>query len=156
MFGFGEPSELKIIPDMLLPGEELQSYAKAVSDDNRFGILALTNKRLLFVAKGITGNKTEDFSFDKIASIDCSTPPLIRYSEVVVQSYGGFSRYKNVPKKEAAQIVGATREYIHSSKEAPTAYGDKYEQLEKLAALKNNGVLTEEEFQSEKRKILGS
>ncbi len=156
MFGFGKPNELKIIPDMLLPGEELQSYAKAVSEDNRFGMLALTNKRLLFVANGLSGSKTEDFSFDKIASIDCTTPPLIGYSEVIVQSYGGFSSYKNVPKKEAAQIVSTVREYIHNSKTKSKAAGDKYEQLEKIAALKNSGVLTEDEFQIEKKKILNA
>ena len=38
--------------------------------------------------------------------------------------------------------------------EAAPAGPDKYEQLSKLAELKTSGVLTEEEFESEKAKIL--
>ena len=78
MFGFGTPNELKVIPNLMLPGETMEMYVKAVSQSSQFGILALTNKRVLFVAKGMTGSKTEDFPFDQIASLECTTPPLIR------------------------------------------------------------------------------
>jgi hypothetical protein len=37
---------------------------------------------------------------------------------------------------------------------APAA--DRYEQLKKLAELKEQGILTDEEFQSEKAKLLSS
>jgi hypothetical protein len=114
MFGFGEPNELKLIPSLLWPGEKMQMYAKAVSEDNAFGILALTNKRVIFCAKGLSGNKTEDFPFDQIASIDCATPPLIQYSTVTIQAKGGFSKFKNVPKGAAQEFAQKTRQAVQA------------------------------------------
>ncbi len=38
---------------------------------------------------------------------------------------------------------------------SPTPSGNSIEQLERLAALKDRGVLSDEEFQQQKRKILG-
>ncbi len=159
MFGFGEPNELKLIPSLLWPGEKMQMYAKAVSEDNAFGILALTNKRVIFCAKGLSGNKTEDFPFDQIASIDCATPPLIQYSTVTIQAKGGFSKFKNVPKGAAQEFAQKTRQAVQASKTVVASSAtsvDKYSMLEKLAELKSKGILTEDEFQAEKLKILNS
>ncbi|MDD5336443.1 MAG: SHOCT domain-containing protein [Rhodoferax sp.] len=38
---------------------------------------------------------------------------------------------------------------------SPTTSGNSIEQLERLAALKERGVLSDEEFQQQKRQILG-
>lgn len=156
VFGFGTPNELEIIPGLMLPGENMEAYVKAVSRTKQFGILVLTNKRMMFVAKGLSGNKTEDFPFDQISSLDCTTPALLGYSTVSIQSRGGFSEYQNVPKKEGAAFVQRAREHIYASKSAPQPAASKYDQLEKLAALKSSGVLTEEEFQAEKSKLLNA
>ncbi len=38
---------------------------------------------------------------------------------------------------------------------APVAQDDQYAEIERLAELKNNGILTQEEFDAKKRQILG-
>jgi hypothetical protein len=45
--------------------------------------------------------------------------------------------------------------YVPPPQPAPAAGGDVVEQLERLAALKTQGVLTEAEFQAQKARLLG-
>lgn len=159
MFGFGKPSELELIPGLMLPGEEMESWVKAVSEDNVFGVLVLTNKRLMFVGKGLSGSKTEDFSFDQISSIDVVTLfPGAGHCKVTVQARGGFSQFKNVPKGEAEAIGQRVRQLIYAAKNNVTEPAappmDRYVLLEKIADLKSKGILSDDEFQAEKIKIL--
>jgi Short C-terminal domain len=60
--------------------------------------------------------------------------------------------------KEAAQAPQA--QYVEAPPEAETASvgpsPEAIEQLKQLAALKDQGILTEEEFSAQKAKILGS
>lgn len=47
---------------------------------------------------------------------------------------------------------------IHKAAESPAPsqrFDDKYEQLERLAALKEKGAISEKEFETEKAKLLG-
>lgn len=158
MFGFGEPGDLKHVPALLWPGEDMQMYARAISG-NVIGILVLTNRRVLFVGKGFSGNRTEDFTFEQIVSLDCNTPPLLGYSTITIQAKGGFSKFENVTKDKAQEFAQRTREAIHASKTAAassTSPMDKYAVLEKLAELKSKGILSEDEFQTEKAKALNS
>ncbi|MFO0920479.1 MAG: SHOCT domain-containing protein [Candidatus Saccharimonadales bacterium] len=53
--------------------------------------------------------------------------------------------------KEAQQ---APQQYEESAP-APQAQTDTYAELEKLGQLKNDGILTQEEFDAKKRQILG-
>jgi membrane protease subunit (stomatin/prohibitin family) len=50
----------------------------------------------------------------------------------------------------------AQQQAMAAQQAPPPAADDKFAQLEKLAQLKQQGVLTEEEFAAEKAKILGS
>jgi hypothetical protein len=58
--------------------------------------------------------------------------------------------------KQAAQAQEAAAEAPPAPAAEPTAPGpDPIEQLTQLAALKDSGALTEEEFEAQKAKILG-
>jgi hypothetical protein len=59
---------------------------------------------------------------------------------------------------EAAEDVqGEEVEYTQQPQQAaPAAQGDMISQLERLGALKAQGILTEEEFQAQKAKLLGT
>jgi ribosomal protein L40E len=116
MFGFGEPIELKIIPELLLQGEVLDdkfNYAKAVSEDNVFGILVITNRRILFVGKGLSGSRTDDYLFSNIASVSSATLfPGASHHNVSITTKGNTAKYTNVPSGSAKDFVKRARELI--------------------------------------------
>ena len=57
---------------------------------------------------------------------------------------------------QGQQVVYAAPPPAAPAPAAPEPQEDTIAQLERLGALKNQGVLTEEEFQAQKAKILGS
>lgn len=69
-----------------------------------------------------------------------------------------------VPFDVTASITDKHRQYpsnfvipigpIEGEATSVNAQGDRYENLEKLAELRESGVLTEEEFEAEKQKVL--
>jgi hypothetical protein len=56
---------------------------------------------------------------------------------------------------QGQQVVYASPPPAVPAPAAPASQDDTIAQLERLGALKNQGVLTEEEFQAQKAKILG-
>jgi membrane protease subunit (stomatin/prohibitin family) len=56
----------------------------------------------------------------------------------------------------AQEVQGQQVAYAQPQQAAPTPQDDTISQLERLGALKDQGVLTEEEFQAQKAKILGT
>jgi hypothetical protein len=69
-----------------------------------------------------------------------------RQAEKNVQAYSDASQ----------QVQGQQVDYAQPQQAAPAPQEDYISQLERLGALKDQGVLTEEEFQAQKAKILGS
>ena len=69
---------------------------------------------------------------------------------------GGFGFQAGVDKARLEQQVAAEREAAARAPETPGApRADVVEQLKDLKALHDDGVLTPEEFQTAKRKVLG-
>lgn len=61
--------EIKALPDILWDDENIERIVQGMYN-NGLGILCATNKRLLFVDKGLLyGLTVEDFPYDKITSI---------------------------------------------------------------------------------------
>jgi hypothetical protein len=66
---------------------------------------------------------------------------------------------KNVAAYQEAQqaaYIGNAQQVQTPPPAAPAPQEDVVSQLERLAALKSQGILTEEEFQAQKAKILGT
>ena len=58
-------------------------------------------------------------------------------------------------QQDAQQYEQPPQQYAAPPPAAPAAGGDRVEQLKDLASLKEQGVLTDEEFAREKARILG-
>jgi hypothetical protein len=83
------------------------------------------------------------------------------FTNISVESSGGhIIRLMGVPKEDGEKVKSMIDEAVkfahrgQPSTVAPTV--DIADQLTKLAALRDSGILTEEEFVSQKQKILGS
>ncbi|WLD92645.1 PH domain-containing protein [Alkalihalobacillus sp. AL-G] len=127
--------------------------------EGKHGIIAATSTRLIYLSKGMfSGLRIVDMPYSKIKSIEYN----IKRSDGILEIFGlGEEReftsiygsyLDNLPKFVKTiqnQINGQAGSSSGKSKSS-----DKYTQLEKIAKLKEAGVLTEEEFEEEKRKLL--
>jgi hypothetical protein len=133
--------------------------------NNGIGILVATNKRLVFADKGLVfGLRVEDFPYDKISSIQYSTGLLL--GKLTIFTSGNKAVIDNVDKKRVRIFGDFVRNKIsskdtvetpskQSQQKADTSSDDIVSKLERLAKLKEQRILTEEEFTQQKQKILG-
>jgi hypothetical protein len=86
------------------------------------------------------------------------------FTNISVESSGGhIIRLIGVPKDDGDKVKGMIDDAVqaaHTNKPSTVVHAapqiDVADQLMKLAALRDSGVLTEDEFQTQKQKILGS
>jgi len=155
--------EIKELPNILWDDENVENLIQGFYNNGN-GILVATNKRLIFVDKGLVfGLKVEDFPFDKISSIQYSTGLLLGKLTIFVS--GNKAVIDNVDKQRVRIFGDFVRNKISSQRqsnskiqaqsEQKTETSDDYvSKLERLAKLKKQGILSEEEFNQQKTKIL--
>ena len=152
--------EIKVLPDILWEDENVERLVQGTYENGN-GVLVATNKRLMFVDKGITKLRVEDFPYDKISSIQYKTGMMM--GTITIFASGNKAEIKNVQKdrcKDFADYVrarsSASVEHASAPASAPaTGQDDVVSQLERLAKLKEQGILSDEEFATQKQKILG-
>lgn len=148
--------EINELPQILAESETIDNIAQGTYNNGQ-GILVSTNRRLVFVDKGLLyGLKVEDFPLDKITTIQYETGLLL--GEIKIHTSGNIAKIDNVEKATARAFAEFVRNKLSQPKEtiAPIINNqpDVYDQLEKLAKLKEQGILTQEEFDVQKKKLL--
>jgi hypothetical protein len=127
------------------------------------GVLVATDRRVIFVAKEwFRHSRAESFLYDEITSVRYA--PYIIYGgvaivargdEVIIRTIGrGDARafHEHVSARMARTLTSArTRGHI-----PPQVKDNIITQIERLAELKEQDVLTEEEMQEQKRELLRS
>ena len=150
--------EIKELPDILWEDEIVENLIQGFYNNGN-GILVATNRRLIFIDKGLLyGLKVEDFPLDKISTIQYSTGMLM--GKLTIFTSGNKAVIDNVDKKDVRLFGDFVRNKI-SSKDNTESNSksiiedeDVISKLERLAVLKEKGILTDEEFISQKMKIL--
>ena len=154
--------EIKELPDILWQDESIENIVQGVYSDSN-GILVATNNRLVFVYKRFLGGvKVEDFPYDKISSIQYETGVWL--GKITVFASGNKAEITHIEEKQARVFCEAVRariaksaESVRTSSTAPaTSDDDVLVKLERLVKLKEQGALDENEFQSQKNRILGT
>ena len=148
--------EIKELPNILWENEKLEKLLQGTYN-NSTGVLVATNKRLIFVDKGLLGGlKVEDFPYSNISSIQYETGMLL--GKLKIYTSGNKADITNVEKKQVrdfAEYVRARITGTHDHASVSEAKDNRMEKLRELAKLKEDGILTEEEFAEQKRKLLG-
>jgi len=152
--------EIKELPNILWEDEKIENIIQGTYNNGN-GILVATNRRLIFVDKGLVfGLKVEDFLYDKISSTQYETG--LMFGKLTIFTSGNKAVIDNVIKARVRSFGDWLKAKISAPKEtAPAAQNttqptvDIADQLERLAKLKEQGILTEEEFAQQKKKILG-
>jgi hypothetical protein len=146
--------EIKELPSILAPSEKIDNLIQGVYSGG-FGILVSTNRRLIFIDKGLFyGLKVEDFPLDKITSIQYETG--LMFGEIKIHTSANIAKIENVDKSSARKFAEFIRDKLSQPKEniSVSSQPDILEQIEKLAKLKENGILSEQEFVEQKKKLL--
>ena len=157
--------EIKELPNILWENENVENLIQGTYNNGN-GILVATNKRLVFIDKGLLyGLKVEDFPFDKISSIQYSTGMLL--GKLTIFASGNKAIIDNVDKQRVRIFGDFVRNKISSNDSENSAQttsstrnntvsqDDILSKLERLAKLKEQGILTEDEFVQQKHKLLG-
>lgn len=164
----GVKKEFYHLPQILSNDELPISIVSGMMDGNTW-LITLTNKRVIFLDKGMVfGLKQLDVNLDDIVSVGGKTGILM--GDIIVSTSGQNYKISNVVKATVipfTNLVNKAKEdkKSHSNnkvdhnqeiKQMASTNDDFISKLERLAVLKEKGILSDEEFLSQKEKILNS
>jgi hypothetical protein len=116
---------------------------------------------------GLFSGETKHFDYDHIASVEIDTP-LIGFSSITLFAGGTMMAANGFTKAEVKQIKEGIEkgkmeiksanqnESNHTHASSTTSNVSIADELKKLKDLVNDGVITTEEFEQQKRKILNN
>ena len=155
---FFTKKELYYLPEVLMENEPVLAYTSGFMDGNTW-LITLTDRRIIFLDKGlIYGLKQSIIDLDKVNAVSASTG--LFFGEIIITDGATDRVIKNVWKKTVKAFTNKIQQALELRKleysgEILDQHHGPYEQLEKIAQLKEKGILTDEEFQMEKKRILG-
>jgi hypothetical protein len=153
---FGVSGGLAHLEKQIKAGEEPILVVQGQMDDT-VGVLAATSERVLFSGKFLFSTVLKELSYPKLNSISLESGIL--NSKIKFEYSGGSLEVKAVGKAEAKEFVEIVQGKINEQTTPPKQEigqekGDLFENLKKLGELRELGILTEEEFQEQKQKLL--
>ncbi len=156
----GLKKELRTLPSHLAEGEQVINLSSGMYDGMN-GLVVLTVRRVIFISAGIVKQRFEDFGYDKITSVQTSSGMM--FGELTLHASGNKAAMTQIIKERAKEIGEYVRNQIWGSGPAvrPTQTApadaplDEADQIRKLAELRDQGILTQDEFDAKKRQILG-
>lgn len=159
---YGTKKEIKYLPEIMMPDETILGLCSGMMDNNTW-LCAITDKRVIMLDKGmITGLKQLEIPISQIKSVSFKTG--IIFGELLVDSGGQIKKLEKMLKTDAPKMASILTDLLHNkgtqhsqatASPNSSASTDIVTQLERLATLKEKGILNEEEFKVQKNKILG-
>lgn len=168
MIKIGNSTALERIKKMISDSEEVVATVEAEYDmpggKEVKGLLVATNQKLLFSSDNITKEFTEVMDYKSMSSIKMMNDGFTKKELHVVsgrekrvfddiRNNHHLDRLLDGVRKQISVAHAGTSNQPQSN---VVEQKDRVQQLKELAELKNTGILTEEEFQTEKQKILSS
>lgn len=123
-------------------------------DSVRNGAFLATNKRLFFYAKKLTGYESESFPYSNISSFEASKGMMGH--KISFYASGNKVSMKWINDGDVNDFVSLVRN-SYGKKESTNTNANSnsvVEELKGLVELRDQGILSEEEFNREKEKIL--
>ncbi len=158
---FWTEKEIRALPEILEPDETIRAVTSGIMNNSTW-LGVCTSRRLIFLNRGmIFGLRQVQFPLERIQSIDHEF--TIFFGSISVWDGASSFTIRLVLKNSIMPFVKATEEAMFEAKKASArmhaqpaaAATDVATQLAKLAELKEKGYLTDDEFQQQKKKLLG-
>jgi len=118
------------------------------------GLLLATDRRLVFVNQGLIKTQSESFRYDRISSVQYESGFMHTTISLLIDSR--TLKIEGIINAAGASFADYVRQRVDQrTQPAPAAAPvDVAGQLERLADLRERGILSDEEFQAQKRKLL--
>ncbi|WP_410016080.1 PH domain-containing protein [Sodalis sp. C49] len=157
---FGTKKEFYHLPAILADDEKPLAVATGLMGGNTW-LITLTNYRIIFLDKGMVYGLKQVF-VDLASVVSVSGRTKMMTGSITLSTTGQNYTIENVMKGAVTpftNMVNIARETLSQQPQMRQAAGtraqyDVITQLEKLAALKERGILSDQEFSVQKEKIL--
>ncbi len=158
---FWTKKEIRALPEILEHNESIKAITSGTSGlmNNATWLAVCTDRRIIFINRGMFyGLRQVQIPLDRIQAIDHQF--TIFFGSIRVWDGASAFTISMVLKGSILPFVKATQEQLQIIRKLtkpavqPTAATDIASQLERLVSLKEKGHLTEEEFQTQKKKLL--
>ena len=143
--------ELEVLPDILLTDEAMIDFSYVdktehrKNEDSDTGMIIVTNKRVIYLnIEKYFRSEIMAFYFDQLKAVTCTDYSLI------IQVANSKIEFRNIDTP--LKFMNLINERMR--KKATTSTNDFMSELLKLADLKREGLLTDEEFTLAKKKLL--
>ena len=173
--------ERRMLYDILDVGEELDCIVGGMFGPDlqqaklgrslRRGVIVATDRRIIMLDKGVLGSsEVAEMPYNSISAITYSTGLFAGGLRIVGRGGTNFRIEAVRPKEDAKEFADCVRDHLQSRKaiesvtypeqraapldSSPTT-GSIASELEKLADLRERGLLSQEEFDASKRNLLG-
>lgn len=159
---FGNRGEIKHLPSILWEDEfPLQITSGWYNGGN--SLLVATDRRVILIDKGVITLKVEDFHYANITSVESRKG--FGLGEMTIFVAGNKEQITQVPNDQVLVVADFIRNKVHELKTpsppppalapapAPTSVVDE---LLKFSELLEKGLISQEEFDAQKAKLLGS
>ena len=145
-------SEIMELPKILHDHEELLYITSGLMGGLTWLAIA-TSERVIFLHKGFFfGLKQAEIPLEKINSIVYNTG--LFFGDIKIYDGSSYMTVKFCDKKTLKPFIDAVNIARYQSRDASSSSEHILEKLERLSALKDKGVLNEDEFLSEKQKLI--
>lgn len=154
--------EIEHLAEFLGTDETVVDFVAAASDADTV-LLVVTDRRLFRFQHGWWSREVDEIPLAQITAVNCDKS-LTWGWELVVHAAGRSEPLEALPYDEdyVTEFVSALRTAVaratgpaHAPAAVRPAGGDPVAQLERLAALRQAGMLSQEEFESAKAQVLG-
>ena len=136
-------------------GPEL-SHARSTGNTLHAGVIVATDRRIMMVDKGLLWHtEVAEMPYSSIEAITHSTGLMFAGLQITGRGIASFRIEHVSPKSDAREFADFVHKQLEALREAPVTVAPSLTQeLEKLADLHERGLLTPEEFQEMKQKLL--
>jgi hypothetical protein len=152
----GVGKELKYLHEHINQGENILGHTRGFYNGTTW-LICVTDRRLLFLDRNIGwGMKTTEIPLTSVGSVNYETK--LMGGNITVTASGSekhIGKMKKQDVKDIAALISDAAEKVNSASPAAAIQEvSKMDELKKLAELKDSGILTDEEFNEQKAKLL--
>lgn len=150
----GVGKELRKVSGHLMPDENVLYLTDGFYKGR--GIIVVTDKRVIFFSAGLMNSRVEEFPIKSISSIQYKTGMM--FGTLEIHASNNKAEIEQVNKARVAEMTQIIRSIIDapaSTAAAPPAAPSAADEIRSLAQLRDEGLITAEEFEAKKRNLLG-
>ncbi|MFD1430583.1 PH domain-containing protein [Lacticaseibacillus mingshuiensis] len=158
---WGTKKEVQALPDIIRDNETIKYATSGVADGNTV-LMVSTDQRVLFIDKGLLyGIKSTEIPLNMVNAISYSKGLML--GSITITNGATVTRIENVNKKTAllmVQSINDAREGASHPRQTSNHAGSPESQtladeIRELKALADDRIITQDEFNAKKRKLLG-